>query len=88
MRVPTTRTAAAKIHGEDVSRDSQPATAPNRASKVKVRRPVFALLALDADESAEQDGNSEIACRCKELLVVHGLRRRSFMVSPVGPKMQ
>jgi len=44
----------------------------------------FALLALDADESAEQDGNSEIACRCKELLVLHGLHRRSFMVSPVG----
>jgi hypothetical protein len=48
----------------------------------------FALLALDADESAEQDGNSEIACRCKELLVLHGLHRRSFMVSPVGAEMQ
>jgi hypothetical protein len=46
----------------------------------------FALLALDADESAEQDGNSEIACRCKERLVVHGLHR--IMISPVRAAMQ
>jgi hypothetical protein len=34
----------------------------------------LALLALDANQRAEQDGDGEIARRGKKLLVGHGLR--------------
>ena len=82
MKAPTIRSAAARIQGEDRilgekaggrAEQGQQGEGPQARDMAGLLLLCLALLALDADKRAEQDGNGEIATNHEKLLLVHRL---------------